>query len=106
HPSISSSISVLFFLTARRPPPSTLFPYTTLFRSRLRPRSLRSFGQKDTPLRARGGGVEPLHRFHQHEPALCRPDQFANALERVRRASGPAPWRHVERARRDDRLEH
>src|SRR5207248_11297135 len=26
--------SVLFFLTLRRPPRSTLFPYTTLFRSR------------------------------------------------------------------------
>src|SRR5258705_2067685 len=27
-----------FFLMIRRPPRSTLFPYTTLFRSRLRPR--------------------------------------------------------------------
>src|SRR3712207_9101464 len=29
----SSSPSVLFFLMIRRPPRSTLFPYTTLFRS-------------------------------------------------------------------------
>src|SRR6266496_2120883 len=28
---------VFFFLMIRRPPRSTLFPYTTLFRSRLRP---------------------------------------------------------------------
>src|SRR5947209_13107361 len=28
-------LSVLFFLMTRRPPRSTLFPYTTLFRSRL-----------------------------------------------------------------------
>src|SRR5437899_6057921 len=31
-----SPTSVLFFLTLRRPPRSTLFPYTTLFRSQLR----------------------------------------------------------------------
>src|SRR3712207_8082078 len=29
------SISIFFFLMIRRPPRSTLFPYTTLFRSRL-----------------------------------------------------------------------
>src|SRR3712207_8989695 len=36
--------SFFFFLMIRRPPRSTLFPYTTLFRSRFRPRlnSLRS----------------------------------------------------------------
>src|SRR2546425_7012569 len=31
---ISSSFSFFFFLMIRRPPRSTLFPYTTLFRSR------------------------------------------------------------------------
>src|SRR3712207_7169267 len=30
-------VIVLFFLMIRRPPRSTLFPYTTLFRSRLEP---------------------------------------------------------------------
>src|SRR5438105_10240428 len=33
-----SSIPFFFFLMIRRPPRSTLFPYTTLFRSQLRPR--------------------------------------------------------------------
>src|SRR5258706_15169292 len=32
-PSLSSNISLFFFLMIRRPPRSTLFPYTTLFRS-------------------------------------------------------------------------
>src|SRR5438477_7583065 len=32
--SISSWVSFFFFLMIRRPPRSTLFPYTTLFRSR------------------------------------------------------------------------
>src|SRR3712207_8115230 len=31
---------ILFFLMIRRPPRSTLFPYTTLFRSRAVPRSV------------------------------------------------------------------
>src|SRR5205814_4034058 len=38
HPhSLYHLLSVLFFLLIRRPPRSTLFPYTTLFRSNLRP---------------------------------------------------------------------
>src|SRR3989475_7998271 len=31
--SVNTSISLFFFLMIRRPPRSTLFPYTTLFRS-------------------------------------------------------------------------
>src|SRR5215831_6862134 len=41
---------IFFFLMIRRPPRSTLFPYTTLFRSRLAPR--RCLGQ---PRAARAG---------------------------------------------------
>src|SRR2546423_8511486 len=33
----NTSITFFFFLMIRRPPRSTLFPYTTLFRSRLNP---------------------------------------------------------------------
>src|SRR5258706_678572 len=33
HKSVSLWISIFFFLMIRRPPRSTLFPYTTLFRS-------------------------------------------------------------------------
>src|SRR5471030_3265505 len=35
---------IIFFLMIRRPPRSTLFPYTTLFRSRPRCKAPRSFG--------------------------------------------------------------
>src|SRR5438034_9161244 len=42
----------LFFLRLRRPPRSTLFPYTTLFRSRLR-RSARA--RRSSPWRPRTG---------------------------------------------------
>src|SRR5882724_10280048 len=37
HPSRRGIAIFFFFLMIRRPPRSTLFPYTTLFRSRLRP---------------------------------------------------------------------
>src|SRR2546429_9040092 len=35
-----TSFEFFFFLMIRRPPRSTLFPYTTLFRSRLKPTNL------------------------------------------------------------------
>src|SRR5688572_31755684 len=37
--SVSNLLSFFFFLMIRRPPRSTLFPYTTLFRSRRVPRA-------------------------------------------------------------------
>src|SRR2546427_6142982 len=43
--------SFFFFLMIRRPPRSTLFPYTTLFRSPPQPRSLASPWRR--PVRAR-----------------------------------------------------
>src|SRR2546430_12407121 len=66
--------SIFFFLMIRRPPRSTLFPYTTLFRStdgfRRRPAGL--------PAVAPGPVAWPSH------PA-ARPRQQCHALERVRR---------------------
>src|SRR3712207_8358608 len=52
---------IFFFLMIRRPPRSTLFPYTTLFRSELRPESLAeeglvaALGKQAAALRARHG---------------------------------------------------
>src|SRR3989338_10103147 len=39
---VSITLSFFFFLMIRRPPRSTLFPYTTLFRSHGLPQSLRT----------------------------------------------------------------
>src|SRR2546430_9187084 len=50
-----------FFLMIRRPPRSTLFPYTTLFRSRLRERVLVRHVEKFLHYRDRAGLVL-LHR--------------------------------------------
>src|SRR5256885_16080665 len=41
-----TALYFFFFLMIRRPPRSTLFPYTTLFRSRLGPRARMQPGRK------------------------------------------------------------
>src|SRR3712207_8447297 len=48
---------VFFFLMIRRPPRSTLFPYTTLFRSTLAPRSCPSRPGLATMIRSGPGEV-------------------------------------------------
>src|SRR5690349_23559065 len=58
--------SLFFFLMIRRPPRSTLFPYTTLFRSRLRDvvRAHRARADR-TGLRHHRAGVPRLHRLRR-----------------------------------------
>src|SRR2546422_5756061 len=41
-----SLVSLFFFLMIRRPPRSTLFPYTTLFRSPLPPAPIRPYARR------------------------------------------------------------
>src|SRR3712207_9563653 len=56
----SSLCFVFFFLMIRRPPRSTLFPYTTLFRSQRRAR-LREAGEVDGGVgRLSAGGRTPV----------------------------------------------
>src|SRR5258708_6909551 len=70
-----------FFLMIRRPPRSTLFPYTTLFRSRNRSRP-----------GGRPGPPDPGRMAREISPARCRRTRGAPALE-------PA-GRHVRRPAR------
>src|SRR3712207_7439924 len=49
----------VFFLMIRRPPRSTLFPYTTLFRSRIRLAVLHVFGAHDDPRNRQSGLARP-----------------------------------------------
>src|SRR2546430_5398526 len=62
-----------FFLMIRRPPRSTLFPYTTLFRSRWR-RKLRTAHGRVMCLRERLHGgwrlLRPLRRSEEHTSEL------------------------------------
>src|SRR3989442_14038586 len=55
-----------FFLMIRRPPRSTLFPYTTLFRSRAAGRR----GNRDVPARLRRAAAEQERRSEEHTSEL------------------------------------
>src|SRR6266487_6908360 len=58
-----SFLDVIFFLMIRRPPRSTLFPYTTLFRSKLLPKGLFFVGReaREDKLRRYGPTAGKLH---------------------------------------------
>src|SRR6266487_6549862 len=62
-----------FFLMIRRPPRSTLFPYTTLFQSRP-PRSARPAGPGSSQAPARAGPASPApRRSEEHTSELQSP---------------------------------
>src|SRR6266480_6516566 len=69
---------VFFFLMIRRPPRSTLFPYTTLFRSgrpRSRPRHLLWRPPRRVPPRPRSGPArseEHTSELQSHVNLVCR----------------------------------
>src|SRR5438552_16808285 len=68
----STTLSILFFfLLIRRPPRSTLFPYTTLFRSILAVSLAASHALYDTPFRPEVA-LEPLPLWLRLFPAECR----------------------------------
>src|SRR6266404_7074560 len=60
--SLSRFVFFFFFLMIRRPPRSTLFPYTTLFRSRPRPTAPRP--------PAGNGAATPRERSEEHTSEL------------------------------------
>src|SRR5947209_12862964 len=69
---VCSTFTFFFFLPLRPPPRSTLFPYTTLFRS--------ASGRQDKPKRAkaRGGGPPGLRYF----AGVCpRPEEHTSELQ-------------------------
>src|SRR5215204_7513302 len=69
--SLSFCFSLFFFLMIRRPPRSTLFPYTTLFRSRPHSRApQRQSGQHATNIRARS--EEHTSELQSHSDLVCR----------------------------------
>src|SRR5947209_12469376 len=75
-------MSLLFFLIIRRPPRSTLFPYTTLFRSEggasaLLPGTLSHRAQRDVAQAGELGG----------EPALVRPPDIPGPAEQDRKST-------------------
>src|SRR6266480_5619966 len=68
-----------FFLMIRRPPRSTLFPYTTLFRSPAGPRSADLVQPSSvTHLRYRRTR-EPTPKFSEHRPRRIKNESHVNA---------------------------
>src|SRR5467141_4206726 len=69
---VMSYLSFVFFLMIRRPPRSTLFPYTTLFRSRLGDR--RATGVRLTHRRRSPGSRSEEHtsELQSHLNLVCR----------------------------------
>src|SRR3712207_9297952 len=72
-------VFVFFFLMIRRPPRSTLFPYTTLFRSRQRPRpSARPPTTAARVVRAR------VRAARRRRPRSCIPPRTSRRAARPR----------------------
>src|SRR6266853_4130832 len=99
-----------FFLMIRRPPRSTLFPYTTLFRSRRRI-SLRGPGFDGAALRlpfvqsaVQHGNVLETQRV-QHPPETRRPHRSADAVQH-HPAVGPDPVAAKRGLKLRDRRHH
>src|SRR3712207_8674874 len=71
----------IFFLMRRRPPRSTLFPYTTLFRSVSRERPVHVSGHACDP--GNLGEIQPgvVRGLHVHAE-LCEQDCAADAVPR------------------------
>src|SRR2546430_4383818 len=71
---------LFFFLMIRRPPRSTLFPYTTLFRSRdhvVQPRARGGVGGEQSATRSRTGSEQAAH--HQQLGGLDRKSTRLNS---------------------------
>src|SRR5258708_22666331 len=106
-----SAVIIFFFLMIRRPPRSTLFPYTTLFRSALAQDS----PQLHTPRRAFDSAIErrnPLdiadaatdgNRSEEHTSELQSPDHLVCRLllEKKKTTTSPHRYRRASFPRRD-----
>src|SRR5438132_9190824 len=87
------AFSLLFFLMIRRPPRSTLFPYTTLFRSlpkRMRERLAEHFDIPRLAIAARRS-EEHTSELQSHSDLVCR-----LLLEKKKPAGHPHVLRHDE----------
>src|ERR1043166_1175583 len=71
---------VVFFLRIRRPPRSTLFPSTTLFRSVLPAVPVGTDGHRLRHARQRQGDAQPEHDHVVHVHRRLRPQRSAFAL--------------------------
>src|SRR3712207_6890975 len=76
------SVFFFFFLMIRRPPRSTLFPYTTLFRSSLdtpEPTPQGTLTPRSRQARKRRSRLAPSHNVAKHKPLLDRKSTRLNS---------------------------
>src|SRR5437764_4307905 len=109
---ISRHVSLFFFLMIRRPPRSTLFPYTTLFRSRAQ--SCRAFvtdgarrerrgpsarSATPTPSTDLGRGARDAARSEEHTSELQSPMYLVCRLllEKKKKQTADSKVRHSQR---------
>src|SRR2546429_8703660 len=89
--------SFFFFLMIRRPPRSTLFPYTTLFRLVLTGEAIRAarVHEGQLPAREGAGGDDARERRRRHHQSLGgggrEAPPRAHLGGRVERQAGPLP---------------
>src|SRR3712207_7928684 len=79
-------IYIIFFLMIRRPPRSTLFPYTTLFRSALVLGRVVADMQEAHEMLARRNwnewaGLAHLKRLHDNPPVEIRSEEHTSELQ-------------------------
>src|SRR5256884_5923583 len=93
-------IYIFFFLMIRRPPRSTLFPYTTLFRSRANihshdvVRAIEEYAANPRP-----GEVYNLGGGRANSVSMLE------AIERIEQMTGRRlDWRYVDEARKGDHI--
>src|SRR6266567_8677348 len=86
-------ISLFFFLMIRRPPRSTLFPYTTLFRARLRPAAGAASGlePRAAHLARRDRAARRPHRVDRVRRRAARRKSSAAEAPAARPGDGPGP---------------
>src|SRR5947208_13036069 len=108
--------SIIFFLSFRRPPTSTLFPYTTLFRSPLSfvgpslqgARAQREgvgHGANDFSRTARWRQEKSFARSEEHTSELQSPDHLVCRLLLEKKKLGPS-WRLPRHGRRPSSTRH
>src|SRR5215203_6670511 len=69
---VSLSVLVFFFLMIRRPPRSTLFPYTTLFRSSGDQRGMSRHEDPRPPRQHSGRSEEHTSELQSRQYLVCR----------------------------------
>src|SRR3712207_7532391 len=74
---------LFFFLMIRRPPRSTLFPYTTLFRSK---QSQKFFSAQQKELGELNGHIEEMYTGHKVVKAFGYEEKSINKFDEINRS--------------------